>query len=97
MNYQIINHIIIKTTLTMEKETYAQRLTALTLLAAAVGMLSIMIHWALAIIILPILLVPKFVPLVASHGWKVVAQMSLTTFGFGIIDGIALLDIMAFF
>lgn len=81
----------------MEKEAYAQRLTALTLIAAAVGIVSAMIHWAFAIIIVPILLVPKFVPLVASHGWKEVAQMTLTTFCFGIIDGLALLEIMTYF
>ena len=53
----------------MEKATYAQRLTALTLIAATVGFASIIIHWALAITIVPILVGPKFVPFIGSHGW----------------------------
>jgi hypothetical protein len=51
----------------MEKETYINRITLLTLAAAAVGALAVLSHSAFALFILPIVFLPKYAPIIASH------------------------------
>lgn len=80
----------------MEKNTYINRITILTLASTLAGVLAVLSHYAFALAILPIVLLPRYAPIIGSQHWQVVAQITLTTFMFGIIDGVCLLDIIPF-
>lgn len=84
-NYQIINHIII------DMNESACRLTVLTLTATAIGVAAVLTNSLKPIfLMLPVLIIPKFITTTAVHGWMFLGQFTLTTFCFGLIDGIAL-------
>jgi hypothetical protein len=80
----------------MEKSVYITRITILTLAAALVGISVSVSHYLYALLMIPILLIPKYAPIIASHEWQMVAQFTTTTFIFGLIDGYSLLDMFSY-
>lgn len=80
----------------MHTTAHPHALTALTLAAAAAAIAAVLLHWNFAIGILPIVLLPRLAPATVSHGWREVAKLTLTTFCFGVVDGVALQDIFLF-
>jgi hypothetical protein len=64
--------------------------TALTLLAQIGGVAAVLLHWTVGLIVIPIILLPRWLPIVPGHAWTMIAQLSITTFCFGVVDGVSL-------
>lgn len=77
-------------------ELNSTHVTILTLASAFVGLATIAFSYSLALLLVPILLAPKYIYASSVHSWTMVAQFTLTTFIFGIIDAFCLIDIFAF-
>ena len=76
-------------------ELNSTHITFLTLASAFVGLIAVYCY-PFALLLVPILLAPKYIYASAVHSWTTVAPLTLTTFAFGIINAFCLIDILAF-
>jgi hypothetical protein len=72
------------------------RVTSLTLLAQAVGLVAVLWHWSVGVMLVPVVLLPKWRNIVPGHSWRTIAELTITTYIFGIVDGISLQSIMEY-
>lgn len=70
--------------------------TLLTLAAQVVGIAAVLLHWSVGLMIVPIVLLPKWREIVPGHSWKMIGELTVTTFTFGIVGGLSLQSILGY-
>lgn len=80
----------------MEKLSVASKTTFITLAAAVVGFIAHHYHFGYSFVMIPIIIVPKYYP-VFGQTWKIVAQLTLTTFVFGLISSYGVTELSNYF
>lgn len=72
------------------------KVTLLTLLAQGIGIMAVLLHWSVGLMIVGIVLLPKWRNMVPAHNWRMIAELTVTTYFFGIVDGLCLHSIMEY-
>ena len=94
---KLTNIYIISIAMKAKIHQASKKITQLTLVSWAIGILTVMFSPYLGLLMLLVWPFPKFFPFTRFHEYDQIANFTRTTFVFGIINGFALSNIIEYF